>query len=59
MGSVEHRIQELERVAQAATSAPRVLIANVDNMDRAMADARAAHGEGWHPAIIVPPKDHA
>lgn len=59
MGTVEHRIQELERVALAATSAPRVLIANRDNVDRAMAYAKATHGEDWHPAVIVPPKDRS
>lgn len=56
MGSVEHRIQELERVARAATSAPRVLIANMEDVDRALTDARARYGESWHPVVIVPPK---
>lgn len=59
MGSVEHRIQELERMASTASLAPRVLITNAENVDRAMADAKARYGEAWHPAVIVPPKDRA
>lgn len=59
MASLDRRVEELERVANAEASKPRALIANTDNVDRAMVDAKARYGESWHPAVIVPPKDCA